>query len=577
MNERPRGLYSPSPPSGLPSRTTLNLLSHAAAHAQLATPPLPSKLLQNKATSFNIGKQHQIPKNTQFKKRKSKSLLRFEAETKRNSRKKRRYSDISELRSSRIRLNSTETDRSVSPHNKRRRISDISDLFETDQHSQYKVQGIVTIYDEEKLKRHNLEHFTSRKAKIRVIMKAQNVIVAITKGGLGAAFNRRDLSLLCYLNEHKDEEINSLFENKCDNSLIVISSFSDMNRLRIRSIPLRHIELGKAKGFPIFENETIRYPGWMEYDDVRDRILTYNHVTRFFKLWDLNTYSLIYSFCNVPCDTAQFSIEDVKITNDGLVECSPLKDMNRAPIRKIKIRSLNEDKIITQFQIKVPQTKRKSNEKEEEKETAESQDFLEYHHGYLYVKHEENTFLNVYDCRDRGKAPTILNQFKSPDAYLFLKRCNRLLYFKESVTRDRQVIGHYGVLDLVNGEKIRLTQHIDNANHRESVMFVTKNQTKIIYYSKFKNPDRNYHKEGIIQINSLETGELFGWIMCDETMMEDRTPLNHRWCLAPTVNKKRENIFIDKNPLKQVTAIGYDDVQNEIYVGTRSGNIYIWA
>eukprot|EP01083_Nonionella_stella_P087870 244641_1 len=158
MNERPRGLYSPSPPSGLPARTTLNLnTSDPTLPLPFPLPPLPSKILKNKPTSFDIGKQHQIPKTTHFskgKRSKSKSLLRFEAETKRHSRKKRRYSDVSELKSSRIRLNSLETDRSVSPHNKRRRISDISDLFETDQHSHYKVQGIVTIYDEDKLKRH---------------------------------------------------------------------------------------------------------------------------------------------------------------------------------------------------------------------------------------------------------------------------------------------------------------------------------------------------------------------------------------------------------------------------------------
>ena len=297
-------------------------------------------------------------------------------------------------------------------------------------------------------------------------------------------------------------------------------------------------------------------------------------------------------------------ITDVKISNDGLIQNSMEKGHPHSRI--ITIRSLNENKIITSFHIHLPgissnhNNKQKEGEegedkkeeeededkKEEDQVLSEPYDFMEYHNGYLYVKYEEHAALKVYDCRDSRKEAKLLNPFEVPDAYLFLKRCNRLLYYKHpqidqienyNINNIENNLGIYGVLDLVSGENIELEQAINNANHRESVMCVTQNQSKIIYYSKFKNKQRQNKREGIIQINSLENGQLFGFIKCTQKMMENQIPLNHRWCLAPQTNKQRENIFINKNPLRHITSIYFNEYQNEIYTGNRNGDILVWA
>merc|ERR1712228_563677 len=256
--------------------------------------------------------------------------------------------------------------------------------------------------------------------------------------------------------------------------------------------------------------------------------------------------------------------EDVKITHDGLIQCGPKNSKTNK--RTITIRSLDKNVITTMFDICLSEM--------EQKEDKEPYDFMEYHNGYLYVKYDDNTLLTVYDCRDSKKEPKIWKKFEVPNAYLFLKRTNRLLYFTntEEPENERTNFGYYGVKDLISGDDIALDQHVKNTDHRDSVMFVTQNQAKIIYYAKFKNEERKQSEdnkkksktEGIIQINSLETGQLFGWLMSDDEMMQNKVALKHRWCLSQEQNKKREDTLISKNPLKSVSAIHYNEEQNEI-------------
>jgi len=145
--------------------------------------------------------------------------------------------------------------------------------------------------------------------------------------------------------------------------------------------------------------------------------------------------------------------------------------------------------------------------------------------------------------------------------------------------RDDELMhrGVYSVLDLVSGQRIELKQHVKNASHRDSVMFITPDQTKIIYYSKFRNARRRNKREGIIQINSLENGQLFGWIRCNEQMMKRRTSVSNRWCLSAAQNEKRTHLEVHRNPLKGITALNYNMKHNEIYTGNKNGDILIWA
>ena len=146
---------------------------------------------------------------------------------------------------------------------------------------------------------------------------------------------------------------------------------------------------------------------------------------------------------------------------------------------------------------------------------------------------------------------------------------------------------------------------------KDSIMTVTMDQSKIIYYSQWttkeeinrvkqendrlnegRHPEEPQYRKrpqkwGIIQINSLETGQLFGSIKGDEGMNENESEtmtLNRRWCLSAAENAKRAEIEVESDPLKHVSAICYNESHNEIYTGNYSGGranrrfcLYLWA
>ena len=193
---------------------------------------------------------------------------------------------------------------------------------------------------------------------------------------------------------------------------------------------------------------------------------------------------------------------------------------------------------------------------------------------YIYI----NEFDLFIKCRDSAKPPKLVNKFSIPDAYLFLKRYHRLLYYEDKDNEaNKEQKSRYGILDLISEQRILLKQLVGNVDHREAAMFVTKDQSKIVYYSRLISNGRT-SRNGIIQVNSLETGQLFGWITCnDDIILNNEMHLAPRWCLSPHKNIERQKIIIKKNPLNRVSTIYYNHVENEIYTGNKDAQIHIWA
>jgi hypothetical protein len=45
----------------------------------------------------------------------------------------------------------------------------------------------------------------------------------------------------------------------------------------------------------LFESESLRWPGFVEFDDVNGKVLTYSAQDRIYKVFDLKNYTLLYS------------------------------------------------------------------------------------------------------------------------------------------------------------------------------------------------------------------------------------------------------------------------------------------
>ena len=86
------------------------------------------------------------------------------------------------------------------------------------------------------------------------------------------------------MNVKPDEVIRSLFYNKKANALITVSVYrkDNFSSLRCRSTPISYINAGMPdNGVELFETESLRWPGFVEFDDVNGTILTFSSSTSY--------------------------------------------------------------------------------------------------------------------------------------------------------------------------------------------------------------------------------------------------------------------------------------------------------
>lgn len=163
-------------------------------------------------------------------------------------------------------------------------------------------------------------------------MAARDIVFALAQSGVCAAFSRggqfcrREIHYLilcifffvdiivlfaetnqriCFLNVIPDEVIRSLFYNKNNDSLITVSVYASDNfsSLKCRTTRIeyvnnnfyllhfsvinyflngfllltRYIRRGQPDaGFGLFESESLKWPGFVEFDDVNGKVLTHS-------------------------------------------------------------------------------------------------------------------------------------------------------------------------------------------------------------------------------------------------------------------------------------------------------------
>ncbi|CAN8062224.1 unnamed protein product [Agarophyton chilense] len=139
------------------------------------------------------------------------------------------------------------------------------------------------------------------RSKVVEIVSSNDLVFGLTYNGVCAVFSREQNKCICFMNVSDDEVIRSLFLNKMNNSLITVSVFrkDDFSSLHCRSTPLAQIRMKYLKsGFTLFESESLRYPGFVEFDDVNGKILTFSAASQKYKVWDLHTYKHLYTIEN---------------------------------------------------------------------------------------------------------------------------------------------------------------------------------------------------------------------------------------------------------------------------------------
>eukprot|EP00258_Populus_trichocarpa_P023685 XP_024439704.1 uncharacterized protein LOC18109037 isoform X2 [Populus trichocarpa] len=291
--------------------------------------------------------------------------------------------------------------------------------------------------------------FLRKRSKIIEIVAARDMVFALAQSGVCAAFSRETNQRICFLNVTPDEVIRSLFYNKNNDSLITVSVYASDNfsSLKCRSTRIEYIQRGQPDaGFALFESESLKWPGFVEFDDVNSKVLTYS---------------------------AQDSpgIMLLILTKSG--GCVPLE-----------ILSIEDGTVLKSFNHLLHRNKKV--------------DFIEQFNEKLLVK-QENENLQILDVRDFQLIEVSRTEFMTPSAFIFLYENQLFLTFRNRTVAVWNFRG-----ELVTSFEDHLLWHPDcNTNN----IHITSDQDLIISYCKADSDDPLSEGNGSINISNILTGK----------------------------------------------------------------------
>uniref|UniRef100_A0A6T8IRM7 Uncharacterized protein n=2 Tax=Hemiselmis TaxID=77924 RepID=A0A6T8IRM7_HEMAN len=366
--------------------------------------------------------------------------------------------------------------------------------------------------------------FLKKRSKIMEIVAAKDVIFALAASGVCVAYARgakdRGNTRLCFLNISPYEVIRSLFYNKANNSIITVSVYKQDNfsSLNCRSTPLEYIKRKQPDaGFAIFETESLKYPGFVEFDDVNGKVLTYSATDKVYKVWDLKNYTHLYSIHDK-------NIHEIKIS-PGIMLLIYHKSPNSGQV-PLKILSIENGDVLQSFKHQLHRSKKI--------------DFIEQFNEKLLVK-QENENLQIIDVRTGDRTEVSSTQFMTPSAFIFLYENQLFLTFRQ---RNVAVWNFRG--EKVTSFEDHTLWHQDcNTNN----IYITSQQDLIISYCK----QQDGSELGSINVSNILNGS----------------------CVARV--RIRQGNIKDRMALEDVTALFYNEERNEIYTGNRDGKVHVWS
>ncbi|RLN30340.1 uncharacterized protein C2845_PM05G17230 [Panicum miliaceum] len=397
--------------------------------------------------------------------------------------------------------------------------------------------------------------FLRRRSKIIEIVAAKDIIFALAHSGLCAAFNRVTNKRIAFLNLSPDEVIRSLFYNKNNDSLITVSVYASDNfsTLKCRTTPIEYIRRNQLDaGFPLFESESLKWPGFVEFDDVNGKVLTYSAQDCIYKVFDLKNYSFLYS---IPDE----NVQEIKIS-PGIM----LLIYDRTPSYvPLKILSIEDGKPLKFFKHLLHRNKKI--------------DFIEQFNEKLLVKQEDENF-QILDVRTSELIEVSVSKFMTPSAFIFLYENNLFLTFRNRTVAVWNFRG-----ELVTSFEDHLLWHHDCSTNN---IYITSDQDLIISYCKSEvvaedgtelfvgivltQVSSAVTPIGSINMSEIMTGKCIAKIAASDPSLNVTPRINNR--------KKRTSVWSTvPEALEDVTALFYDEDRNEIYTGNSHGLVHVWS
>jgi len=237
--------------------------------------------------------------------------------------------------------------------------------------------------------------FLRRRSKIVEIVSSGDVVFALTQSGVCAAF--MGSKRIACMNVTPDEVIRSLFFNKANSSLITVSVYraDNFSSLKCRTTPVEYIRRGKpGEGFPLFVSESLKWPGFVEFDDVNGKVLTYSAQDKAYCVWDMTNYEELYRLSDE-------NIYEIKIS-PGIMLLIYKREGGYVPL---KILSIETGKVLRSFNHLLHRTKKI--------------EFIEQFNEKLLVKQEYEP-LQIVDVHTATVIYVPASAFPTPSAFIFL-------------------------------------------------------------------------------------------------------------------------------------------------------------
>uniref|UniRef100_M4DEB3 Transducin/WD40 repeat-like superfamily protein n=1 Tax=Brassica campestris TaxID=3711 RepID=M4DEB3_BRACM len=388
--------------------------------------------------------------------------------------------------------------------------------------------------------------FLMKRTKVIEIVAARDIVFALAHSGVCAAFSRETNRRICFLNVSPDEVIRSLFYNKNNDSLITVSVYASDNfsSLKCRSTRIEYILRGQPDaGFALFESESLKWPGFVEFDDVNGKVLTYSAQDSVYKVFDLKNYTMLYSISDKH-------VQEIKIS-PGIMVLIFKRATSHVPL---KILSIEDGTVLKSFNHLLHRNKKV--------------DFIEQFNEKLLVK-QENENLQILDVRTAEQMEVSRAEFMTPSAFIFLYENQLFLTFRN---RNVSVWNFRG--ELVTSFEDHLLWHPDcNTNN----IYITSDQDLIISYCKADTEDQWIEgNAGSINISNILTGKCLAKITSSSgPPKEDESSSTSSSSSLGTNSKQRRNAVAEA--LEDITALFYDEERNEIYTGNRHGFVHVWS
>ncbi|XP_061375495.1 uncharacterized protein LOC133317650 [Gastrolobium bilobum] len=387
--------------------------------------------------------------------------------------------------------------------------------------------------------------FLMKRTKIVEIVAAKNIVFALAHSGLCAAFSRETNERICFLNVCPDEVIRSLFYNKNNDSLITVSVYASENfsSLKCRSTRIEYIRRAKPDaGFPLFQSESLKWPGFVEFDDVNGKVLTYSAQNSIYKVFDLKNYTMLYSI-------SDSNVQEIKIS-PGIMLLIFHRASGHIPL---KIISIEDGTVLKSFNHLLHRNKKV--------------DFIEQFNEKLLVK-QENENLQILDVRNAELMEVSKTEFMTPSAFIFLYENQLFLTFRNRTVAVWNFRG-----ELVTSFEDHLLWHPDcNTNN----IYITSDQDLIISYCKADSDDQWMEgNAGSINISNILSGKCVAKIDATNSSFKvDECRNTACSCKLSHSSQLRSSVA---EALEDITALFYDEDRNEIYTGNRHGLVHVWS